>query len=254
MKANGGTLGERAERVLGAVIEHYMSHASPVGSIGLRARHSLPWSAATIRGEMAHLEDCELLTHAHTSGGRLPTARGIRYYVDHMLELSELPVTARERIRAQLAVPKDEPMRLMLLVAQLLSRFSQYVSLVQLAHEGSQECVVGGKENVLGEPEFSDIIKLKDLFRVLEEEDLLTRLFRRALTAKEVRVHIGADDFPAPYRELFEDVSVITASYDAQGGRMGSLGIVGPKRMDYRQMIPLVAFTARTMGQCLHEA
>lgn len=254
MSAQTGKIGVRAESILQAVIEHYIAHARPVGSIGLRERHALPWSAATIRAEMAALEESELLTHAHTSGGRLPTAQGIRYYVDHMLEVSELSGGARQRIEAALAELKGEPVRLMLLVAQLLSRLSRYVSLVQLAHEGSQECVVGGKENVLGEPEFADIIKLKDLFRVLEEEDLLSRLFRYALTTKEVRVHIGAEDVPAPYRELFEDVSVITASYDMVGGRSGSLGIVGPKRMNYRQMIPLVAFTARTLGQCLHDA
>lgn len=254
MSAQTDKIGVRAERILRAVIEHYIAHARPVGSIGLRERHTLPWSAATIRGEMAYLEDCDFLTHAHTSGGRLPTVRGIRYYVDHLLEVSELSENARQRIETALGELKEEPMRLMLLVAQLLSRLSQYVSLVQLDHEGAQECVVGGKENVLGEPEFSDIIKLKDLFRVLEEDDVLTRLFRYALTTKEVRVHIGAEDFPAPYRELFEDVSVITASYNAEGGRLGSLGIVGPKRMDYRQMIPLVAFTARTLGHCLHAA
>lgn len=189
--------------------------------------------------------------HTHTSSGRIPTANGMRYFIDYLLESAELTAGIRHRIAEEFNRADNDLMRLIYVVSQLLSRLSQNVSVVQSDFDGGKNFVIAGKENFLGQPEFSDSLKLKDLFRVLEEEEVQDLIFRKALTSRSVHVLIGAESLLPPYQELFEDVSVVTASFGMRGRAMGSVGIIGPKRMDYRRMIPLVDYTAQSVGQKL---
>ena len=251
MPENSEKIGNRAERILQAVVQHYMTHAQATGSEALQRDYALPWSAATIRSEMAWLERHDFLSHAHTSSGRFPTAQGIRYFVNHLLEAGNLTAAQRLRIQAACKQVGDDPIHLMMKVAQILSRCSQQLSLVQVASDSGPNFAISGQENFLGEPEFDDVVKLKDLFRVLEEADLRERIFRNSLLSRPVHVLIGSEDFPAPYQELFADVGAVTTTYGTHERAIGSIGIFGPKRMDYRQVIPLVAFTAETLGQNL---
>jgi heat-inducible transcriptional repressor len=246
-----GKLPPRAETILCAIIDSYFESAAPVGSECLRKLHNLPWSSATIRNEMAAIESRGLLTNTHTSSGRIPTAKGMRYFVDYLLESTELKEGIRRRIIEEFDQANNDPMRLVYIVSQLLSRLSKNVSVVQSVYGGGKNFVIAGKENFLGQPEFSDSLKLKDFFRVLEEEEVQDLIFRKALTSRSVHVLIGAESVTAPYQELFDDVSVVAASFGMLGRAMGTVGIVGPKRMDYRSMIPLVDFTVQSVERKL---
>src|SRR6266513_4429904 len=84
-------LADRQREILRAVIREFISTAQPVASGALVRRYALPVSSATVRSELAELEDLGLLTHPHTSAGRVPTDRGYREYVDSLLESGELP-------------------------------------------------------------------------------------------------------------------------------------------------------------------
>src|SRR5205085_11414135 len=85
MKAARMELTERQQEILRRVIEEYVATGQPVGSKALVERASLTVSASTVRNDLAELESLGLLTHPHTSAGRVPTERGYRFYADVLL-------------------------------------------------------------------------------------------------------------------------------------------------------------------------
>ncbi len=96
-----GPLDERSESVLRAVIEEYVETAVPVSSQALVERHPLGVSSATIRNVLADLEVLGLLTHPHTSAGRVPTDAGYRYYIQALANEEQLPPVEQRMIRHQ---------------------------------------------------------------------------------------------------------------------------------------------------------
>lgn len=94
----------RRREILKLVIDDYITTAEPVGSEAVRERHHLPVSSATVRNEMAALEELGFLHQPHPSAGRVPTDQGYRVYVDSMLEEEQVPPAERMRIRRTLAV------------------------------------------------------------------------------------------------------------------------------------------------------
>jgi heat-inducible transcriptional repressor len=93
------TLDDRKSRVLHAVIEDYVATAEPVGSGTISRKYSLGVSPATIRNEMADLEELGYLEQPHTSAGRIPSDRGYRYYVDCLMESQQIRSADEELIR-----------------------------------------------------------------------------------------------------------------------------------------------------------
>src|SRR5437773_10085460 len=79
-------LSERQQAILRRVVEEFVGTGEPVGSKTLVERTALDVSPSTVRAELAELESRGLLTHPHTSAGRIPTERGYRYYADRLLE------------------------------------------------------------------------------------------------------------------------------------------------------------------------
>lgn len=91
----------RRQAVLGLVIRSYIERGQPVGSKSFVTSYGLDISPATIRNEMAALEEMGYLTHPHTSAGRVPTDQGYRYFVEHLLGETELPLPEQLMIRHQ---------------------------------------------------------------------------------------------------------------------------------------------------------
>ncbi|HEU4919149.1 MAG TPA: heat-inducible transcriptional repressor HrcA [Candidatus Limnocylindrales bacterium] len=96
-----GSLDPRAQSILRAVIEEYVESATPVGSAALVQRYRLGVSSATVRNILADLESAGLLTHPHTSAGRVPTDAGYRYFVESVAETSILSPVEQLMIRHQ---------------------------------------------------------------------------------------------------------------------------------------------------------
>ena len=94
-------LTERQRAILRLVVQEYVASGRPVGSKTLVDRHSVGYSSATIRHEMADLEAAGYVQHLHTSGGRVPTDAGYRYFVHHLLGNVELPSNEQIMIRHQ---------------------------------------------------------------------------------------------------------------------------------------------------------
>ena len=96
-----GPLDLRAQAILRAVIEEYVATATPVGSQALVERYSLGVSSATVRNILAELEANGLLTHPHTSAGRIPTDAGYRFFVESIVDAVPLPAVEQLMIRHQ---------------------------------------------------------------------------------------------------------------------------------------------------------
>jgi heat-inducible transcriptional repressor len=96
-----GPLDLRTQAILRAVIEEYVTTAQPVGSQALVERYRLGVSSATVRNILAELEMAGLLTHPHTSAGRMPTDAGYRFYVESIVDASPLPPVEQLMIRHQ---------------------------------------------------------------------------------------------------------------------------------------------------------
>lgn len=120
----------RQERVLGQVIKAYVATAQPVSSKSLLEIAGMRVSSATIRNEMAELEELGYLTHPHTSAGRVPTDAGYRYFVEHLLGESELPLQEQNTIRHQFHQARTEMSQWMQLAAAVLARSARSASLV----------------------------------------------------------------------------------------------------------------------------
>src|SRR6188508_2159451 len=98
---SSGPLDLRSQAILRAVIEEYVTTAQPVGSHALVERYRIGVSSATVRSVLSELEMAGLLTHPHTSAGRVPTEAGYRYYVEAMVDSAPLPPVEQLMIRHQ---------------------------------------------------------------------------------------------------------------------------------------------------------
>ncbi|MCX5892026.1 MAG: heat-inducible transcriptional repressor HrcA, partial [Deltaproteobacteria bacterium] len=123
-------LAERDTRVLKTVVAQYIVTGEPVGSRLVAKLSGLNLSSASIRNLMMDLEERGYLQQPHTSAGRLPTPKGFRYYVDHILPVQELGSAVRERIQAAFAPPSDEPQELFRQASRVLSMVSGHPALV----------------------------------------------------------------------------------------------------------------------------
>lgn len=121
----------------------------------------------------------------------------------------------------------------------------------------SQALVVDGERNFLEHPEFADLSKMRKIFRAFEEKTVLLRLLDAAATRPSEPAHREGGQTTAVYfgaeqnvRDLHELAAVMTA-YQSPDGPAGQVGVVGPMRMDYSRVIPLVELTAETLSRSL---
>lgn len=333
-------IGVRAKKILHAVVSEYLATGEAVGSQTVTRRYGLEVSAATVRNVMGDLEGMGLLRHTHSSAGRIPTERGLRYYVDTLLRVRSLAASEQDEIRDRLAGVSELP-ELMHRTSRVLRELSHLAVVVQtprpesevIEHiefvrlregqllaviattsgriqnklvpvdfqvapaelerihnylnglmggvtleklqarlaseiesdrarhdelvaralklaaaavpEASPQVLIDGQSNLLSEN--TDLDQAKALLRTLEEKDLLVRLLDRTMTAPGICVFIGAE---ANLADL-TDISVVAASYGADDHPLGTIGVIGPSRMNYSRLISLVDFTAETITESL---
>ena len=123
------SLTPRQASLLGIVIQEYVQKAQPVGSSAIAQQYDLGVSSATIRNDLAALEREGLLTHPHTSAGRVPTDMGYRYFVQHLLADAELSTSERSDIRIQFSQARQELDQWLRLSTSVLARTTQAAAL-----------------------------------------------------------------------------------------------------------------------------
>lgn len=123
-------LDDRKMKVLKAIVTDYVSSREPVGSKALVERHDLDVSSATVRNDMAVLEEEGYITHPHTSAGRIPTDKGYRLFVDRLADVKPLSPAERRAISTFLAGAVDTP-DIVRRTVRMLAQLTRQVAIVQ---------------------------------------------------------------------------------------------------------------------------
>ncbi len=341
-------LKERQKEVLRIIVSTYVKSVSPVGSRTIAKHYRNELSPATIRNEMHDLEERDYIKQPHTSAGRVPTDKGYRYFVDHLMSEPKVPphvaaLVAREyrdrmdnvealiertsKILSTLSeqaglvifptfeglvlkrleltslgrqhllvvwvtnngfvqnrvidmkeeIPEEELARINRFLNQelkglLLEEVQPYLTkkleevqdsfrtLCQMARSIVSESFpkteqrrlsVEGSRYILEQPEFQNWEKSCRLFKTLETKEFLADLVEERLGEQHsgVRVKIGLEH----HCEDIWDCSFVTAQYRVNQRIVGTLGILGPRRMEYDKIISLVDFVSRRFGEALEQ-
>ncbi|HEB94240.1 MAG TPA: heat-inducible transcription repressor HrcA [Gammaproteobacteria bacterium] len=114
---------------------------------------------------------------------------------------------------------------------------------------GTQDYVLAGETNLMGYEEMADVTRLRQLFEAFNEKRAMLDLFDKSLQAQGVQIFIGQE---SGY-EVFDNCSVVTATYSSADDEvLGVLGVIGPTRMAYDRIIPVVDVTAKLLGHVLN--
>lgn len=233
----------RKRDVLAVTINRYIKEALPVASEDISEEFEL--SSATIRNIFGELEETGLLTHLYTSGGRIPTDKGYRYYVDFLIkqialldEEKELIVRRYKRELRQLEETLEE-------TSEVISTITHYTGIVSFL-EWQDKFFYKGISYVLDQPEFRDIDKMRILIKMLEDKEHLLKIINRDFSEK-VKVYIGSE-LGCPG---MENCSLIVSSYSAKDRPLGRLAVLGPTRMEYRHTIPTLEYISDVLTEVL---
>lgn len=128
---------DRKKRILQAIIDDYIDTAEPIGSRTIARKHELGLSSATIRNEMADLEEMGYLAQPHTSAGRIPSDKGYRLYVDKLMPVHCLNDDEIQNIKLGMEIRINELSQLIRQATAVLSRFTRYTSMAVTPHPQS---------------------------------------------------------------------------------------------------------------------
>lgn len=236
---------ERSLAILRAIVEDYIATSEPVGSKAIVDRHDFGVSAATIRNDMAILEEEQLIVAPHTSSGRIPTDKGYRMFVDHLSERRPLTAAQRHAIERFLGESED-PAQLYARTTRVLSQLTGQLALI--ADTGHEQLVVSGAANLVRtEQDFAgQIVQVLD---AIDEQVVVLRLLAETVREADVTVSIGHENeqFGLPAS------SVVATGFDrGQGQRL--VGVLGPTRMNYSENIAAVRAVARYLNQLLGDS
>jgi heat-inducible transcriptional repressor len=332
-------LDERKSKILRAIVREYIDTAQPVGSSHVAADADLRVSPATIRNEMAVLEQEGYLRQPHTSAGRVPTDKAYRVYVDHLTAPGALDATRSQQVREFFATAHGAIERMLQHTTGLLTQLTSYTAVItaataevarvrsaQIVPLSEQALMVvavlsnGSVENVTFErpPEVSDavvrrasgLLERQTVGRSLAHlgepplgaEDSVSVLVCRALDELRSRssdhdehLYVGGTASVASAFEAVDVVrnvlatleeeyvvvsllrdlldrgatvgigselgveqlvacSVVVAPYVVEGETVGTVGLLGPTRMNYPQALVAVDVVSRRLGERLSEA
>lgn len=237
-------LNTRRKEALQAIVEEYIQTAAPVSSQMIARKMRSAVSSATVRNIMAELDELGLVWQPHTSAGRIPTDRGYRYYIDSLLEVDELPPEERALIQRQYPSYAEISDELLREILRVLSNYCGYTALA-FSSFAQDRLYVERISYILEYPEFRDAQKLQLLLRMLEKREPLLEIMKADLNTDGVCVHIGKEN---PYEEI-QECSLVVSGLKMGNEKIGTLGIIGPRRMSYAKVISTVGYVAEVFNQ-----
>lgn len=142
------------------------------------------------------------------------------------------------------------------ILTEIKSEKTQYDSMMSRAlHISEQTVTVGGDDifvegqaRILDQPEFSDVARMKEIFQAFDQKSQMLRLLSSCMTADGVQIYIGSE---TPVSQS-GGMSLITSRFTTGNNTIGLLGVIGPTRMGYSSVIPIVDYTARLVSRLLH--
>ena len=244
------TITKRQKEILFAIIEEYAEMAAPVGSVTLAKLFGV--SSATIRSEMARLEEAGYLIQPHTSAGRVPTDSGYRLYVNSLTEDMNSNKT-RETNPARLLPGKEDrsthaielrissQKRADFAIRGAVDSLVELTGNLGLATIGDQ-LYIAGMSRLFTQPEFMDIARVQSVAKLL---DNLEPWLREASPGEPLNIFIGQEN---PIGKTSE-VSLIISKFRSPYSDNSYIGVLGPTRQNYGRVMSLV----RRAGNMLEE-
>jgi len=330
-------LDERKKRVLQAIVEEYIKTAEPVSSNAIMNLEGLECSSATIRNEMAELEKIGYLEKPHTSAGRVPSAKGYRFYVDELLEEDKITLEEIKYISEKLEnkvneieditqiasstiseithyttvsigpssdVQKIENIKFILLSSRmmmaviltesglvketiikfdeditenqvqtlsymfnnklkgepitkidrpleeyLVDEMTYSINLIKPIIEQMKKVIeeervhLEGAKKLFELPEFNSLEVAKNFVNILDEKELMADMLDAGI-AKDINVYIGEEND----KEELKDFSIVTFKHRIGNKDLGTIGIIGPKRMDYAKVISVMKYISKKLN------
>ena len=242
----------RQTQILVAIIEQYAEVASPVGSVTLAKLFNV--SSATIRSEMAKLEDLGLITQPHTSAGRIPTDKGYRFYVNRLTAQNE---SQNEQILLNADNSKDNLWGFRAISSRVSAQNdradhairSAVDSLVELtgnlglATIGDQ-LYINGIYNLFSQPEFESGEAVQSVAQLL---DNLEPWLREVTPNELLNVYIGSEN---PIGKS-SGASLIISKFESPFSENSYIGVLGPTRQNYGKVVRLVQKTGEFLEEIL---
>lgn len=228
--------------IIKAIVNEFTETANPVGSVTLEKKYKLGVSPATLRNEMAVLEEKGFLRQPHTSAGRVPTSTAIKFYVSELMKEQDLSVAEEVAVREKVWDHRFDTDALLHQATRILAERSKFLS---VASTSEGKTYHSGYANLLTTPEFYNIDITREVLKLLDQEDGLKQIFSRAASNQPIHLLIGSHELGY---DLLEPVSCVFADLHI-GDTKGSLGIIGPHRQQYERNIPLVRFIANLVNQ-----
>lgn len=235
MTAKRNDIQQRKDRILAIVIGQYIKTITPVGSHFLTEEYKLDVSPATVRNILAELEEEGYLTHPHTSAGRIPTQRGYRYYVDHLMNEIQLLEEEKRRIQQEHKRYVSHLETLMEKTSEVLTDLTHYTSIISIDDWGGK-IILKGTSHVVEYPENTDILKIQAILKILEEKERILALINRDLDQK-TEIYIGHE---MALKEM-EGCSLAVSSFE-KDGLTGRIAVLGPTRMNYDRVVSALEY------------
>ena len=230
-------MSDRQAEVLKLIVELYAQRAEPVGS--MRLSEVLGYSPATIRADMAELERQNLISHPHTSAGRVPTDKGYRAYVNS-LESRRADDRHGQVIARRVASAGDVEQA----IKAAADALSQTTSNVGLATLGGN-LYLTGFSSLFGQPEF---LGSRRAFEVARLVDSLEEWLTEAAPQESLSVWIGQEN---PVGKA-SGCSLVVARFASPYSDRSYVGILGPTRQSYSKVISLVDYAGRLLEEVAH--
>lgn len=336
-------LSERKKKILGIVVSDYISSAQPVSSKQISEKYMPDVSSATVRSEMAQLEELGYLSHIHTSSGRVPSKEAYRLYVDELMKKGKLTAKELNFIKESFKKQTNDLESIMKNTLKVISELTDYTSISYSSHskndkivkvnifrfkpnvalllivtektlirdkfikipkemtddelarannimnsmfEGKNfdevlaysksaknefdeykevfngvidaleeyvskhvgELLLEGEDKIMNNPEYNDVEKVKNFLSVVGDKEKVENLLSSDKDGIEINVKIGSDDGKTP-----DDCSVVTASYSVNGVNLGSYGVIGPTRMDYKKVVSVLECIGKILEETLED-
>ncbi|MDD4289870.1 MAG: hypothetical protein PHH83_01165 [Patescibacteria group bacterium] len=220
-------LDKKYKKILYAIIEEYIESKNPVASEYLVNKKNLDCCSATVRNIMLELDEAGYLYQPYTSAGRIPTNSAYRLYVDDLSHEQKLSKKIESKLETLLKISKISDINQK---SKFLAKFFAEISKnAVLLCFSPHNYYITGFSNVLSQPEFYEIEKLKNLSLVFDNlESICERLFENV---KAIEISIGIEG------SFSENLSTIKSRFSN-----GVIAIIGPERMDYKQNLALINY------------
>jgi heat-inducible transcriptional repressor len=231
---------DRQQQILRAIVEQYAEVASPVGSNLLAKAFQV--SSATVRADMAELERLGYISQPHTSAGRVPTDKGYRFYVNSISEEKESPAERRsERALAARVQDGGVPERAIRNAVDTLVELTHNLGIATIGNQ----LYMSGLSNLFGQPEFVQANQVQQVARLL---DNLEPWLREAAPNQPLSVYIGREN---PIGRS-AGCSLIISRFHSPYSDRSYIGVLGPTRQSYRDVMNLVRHAGVTLEEVVY--